>query len=246
MSPVLAGTIASFLAGILTSVGGLFLLFGFRFGNASMPVFLGFSGGIMFAASIFSLLIPAISSGYIILVLLCFIFGAALVDVLDSVLPHEHLVKGLEGPPSRLRLVSLLLITMTIHNFPEGMAVGVSFAKGITPAALSLTIAIGLQNIPEGAAVAFPLHSMGMNKWKAILIAFLTGVVEPVAGLIGVSLGVAFSRLLPYIMAFAAGAMVYVVSDEMIPESHALGKEKVATFSFLIGFIIMVLFDNLL
>uniref|UniRef100_A0A7V3ZXM2 ZIP family metal transporter n=1 Tax=candidate division WOR-3 bacterium TaxID=2052148 RepID=A0A7V3ZXM2_UNCW3 len=245
MNNVLIGFLASLFAGLATTLGALFLIFKVDFGSKSMPLFLGLSGGIMFSASIFSLLIPALSKGALIPVLLVFLGGAFFVDFLDSVVPHEHFIKGLEGPSSRLKMVSLILLTMVIHNFPEGMAVGVSFAEGISPSAISLAIAIGLQNIPEGAAVALPLFSLGMSKGRAIFIAFLTGMIEPLAGLLGVSLGILFTKLLPYLMAFASGAMVYVVSDEMIPESHTHGSEKVATFSFMLGFVIMTLLDNL-
>jgi len=245
VNKILSGFLASLFAGLATTIGALLLLFRIKFGSKSMPLFLGLSGGIMFSASIFSLLIPALEAGNLILVLFTFLLGAVFVDFVDSVVPHEHFIKGLEGPASKLKMVSLILLTMVIHNFPEGMAVGVSFAKGITPSAISLAVAIGLQNIPEGAAVALPLFSLGLSKSKAIFISFLTGMVEPVAGFFGVSLGILFSKLLPYLMAFASGAMVYVVSDEMIPESHTQGSEKVATFSFMVGFVIMTLLDNL-
>jgi len=245
VSAIFSGALASLFTGLATSIGALFILPKVKYTPRSMPLFLGLSGGIMFAASIFSLLVPVISAGNIFLTLVVFLLGAIFVDILDTILPHEHLLKGLEGPPSELRLTGLLLITMTIHNFPEGMAVGVSFARGVSAQAISLALAIGIQNIPEGAAVALPLYSMGMSKGKAIFIAFLTGMIEPVAGLFGVSLGVLLGKLLPYIMAFASGAMIYVVSDEMIPESHSAGKEKIATFSFMLGFIIMTLLDNL-
>ncbi len=246
MTNIFYGFLSSFLAGLATTLGALVVFFKRDiFGPNKMPLFLGLSGGIMFSASIFSLLIPAINMGNIFLVLLAFVLGAVFVDVLDSVLPHEHFLKGLEGPSSHLKLASLILLTMFIHNIPEGMAVGISFSRGVNPAAISLAIAIGLQNIPEGAAVALPIVSMGGKRIQAILIAFLSGMVEPLAGTLGALLGVFLGKLLPYLMAFAGGAMVYVVSDEMIPESHTEGKEKMATFSFIIGFVIMTLLDNL-
>ncbi len=246
MTNIFYGFLASFLAGFATTIGA-FVVFIKRdiFGPNKMSLFLGLSGGIMFSASIFSLLAPALTMGNILLVLLAFVLGAVFVDVLDSIIPHEHFLKGLEGPSSHLKLASLIILTMFIHNVPEGMAVGISFSRGVNPAAVSLAIAIGLQNIPEGAAVALPMFSMGGKRMYAILIAFLSGMLEPVAGTLGALLGVFLGRLMPYLMAFAGGAMVYVVSDEMIPESHTQGKEKVATFSFILGFVIMTLLDNL-
>ncbi|MGB9824222.1 MAG: ZIP family metal transporter [Candidatus Hydrothermia bacterium] len=246
MSPLVLGTLASLFTGLLTSAGGIFLLAGKKKVDNLNPIFIGFSAGIMFAASIFSLFIPALERGNIYIVLATFLLGAIFVDIFDDVLPHEHLLRGLEGPPSKIKMVGLILVAMLIHNFPEGMAVGIGFVEGFSPQAISLAFAIGLQNIPEGASVALPLVVMGYSPWKALFVTFLTGMVEPIGGFLGVLLGSIFTKALPYLMSFAAGAMVYVVSDEMIPESHKLGEEKIGTFSFIIGFLIMTLLDNIL
>ena len=165
--------------------------------------------------------------------------------LLDRYVPHEHLIKGPEGPSSSLSRISLLVLAITIHNFPEGLAVGVSFGGGDITAGIIIATAIGLQNIPEGSAVAFPLIREGFGRGKALLYATLTGLVEPVGGLIGVTLAALIHPVLPYGLAFAAGAMAFVVSHEMIPESHRKGHEIEGTFGFIIGFAVMMLLDTI-
>jgi len=174
------------------------------------------------------------------------LFGAVFLDRVDKWLPHEHFFMGREGPASSLRRVWLFIIAITIHNFPEGLAVGVGFGTGDIGAGTSLAIGIGLQNMPEGLAVALPLIGLGYSKWHAIGIATLTGLVEPVGGLLGVGAVTVFSPILPFGLAFAAGAMLFVISDEIIPETHSKGKSRLATFGVMIGFVIMMGMDNLL
>jgi ZIP family zinc transporter len=153
---------------------------------------------------------------------------------------------GKEGPASRLKKVWLFIIAITIHNFPEGLAVGVGFGAGDIGGGTSLAIGIGIQNMPEGLAVALPLIGLGYNRWRAIGYAALTGLVEPIGGLLGVGAVTYFSPILPFGLAFAAGAMLFVISDEIIPETHAMGKSRLATFGVMIGFVIMMALDNLL
>ncbi len=153
---------------------------------------------------------------------------------------------GHEGPSSKMKRIWLFIIAITIHNFPEGLAVGVGFGSGDVGAGTSLAIGIGLQNMPEGLAVALPLLGLGYNKWKAVGIATATGLVEPIGGLLGVGMVTAFQPILPLGLAFAAGAMLFVISDEIIPETHSKGKSRTATFGVMIGFIIMMAMDNLL
>ncbi|MEM2906251.1 MAG: ZIP family metal transporter [Candidatus Bathyarchaeia archaeon] len=141
--------------------------------------------------------------------------------------------------------MSLLILAITIHNFPEGLAVGVSFGGGDIPAGMVITTAIALQNVPEGSAVAFPLIRGGFRRRKAVWYATLTGLVEPIGGLIGVSLVALARPLLPSGLAFAAGAMAFVVSHEMIPESHRRGHETEATLGFITGFAVMMLLDKI-
>ncbi|HIE23664.1 MAG TPA: ZIP family metal transporter, partial [Candidatus Korarchaeota archaeon] len=171
---------------------------------------------------------------------------AAFVDMADRLIPHEHVFKGYEGPPSRLSKISLMILAITIHNFPEGMAVGVSFGGGNVGTGIVVSIAIALQNIPEGMAVAFPMLREGFKKRKAAWFAALSGLVEPLGGLLGILLVSTVKPILPIAMAFAAGAMIFVVSDEMIPESHSRGYERIATFGAVVGFAIMMFLDNLL
>ena len=145
-----------------------------------------------------------------------------------------------------MRKIWLFILAITIHNFPEGLAVGVGFGSGDIGAGTSLAIGIGLQNMPEGLAVALPLIGMGKSRWKAIGIATLTGLVEPVGGLLGVASVNLFHPILPLGLAFAAGAMLFVISDEIIPETHSRGKSRIATFGVIVGFVIMMALDNLL
>lgn len=145
-----------------------------------------------------------------------------------------------------MKKIWLFIIAITIHNFPEGMAVGVGFGSGDIANGTSLAIGIGLQNMPEGLAVALPLLGLGYSRLKAIGIATLTGLVEPVGGLLGVAAVSIFHPVLPIGLAFAAGAMLFVISDEIIPETHAKGRSRQATFGIIVGFIIMMTLDNLL
>ncbi|MEM0457268.1 MAG: ZIP family metal transporter [Nitrososphaerota archaeon] len=239
------GILASLVVGLATGIGAVPVLF---FKNVSHKITdsaLGFAGGVMIAASIFSLLIPAIDTGGTFIAVIGFVFGSIFVYVLDRHVPHTHILKGIEGPKSTLSTVSLMMLAVTIHNFPEGLAVGVGFGAGDLALATTVAMAIALQNIPEGMAIAFPLIGVGLKKAKASLYALLTGLAEPIGGVIGVLTVTFVSQALPFALAFAAGAMVYVVSDEMIPESHRRGHELEATFGFLIGFIVMMILDTI-
>jgi ZIP family zinc transporter len=238
------GAIASLVAGLATSLGALPVLFIKDLSHRTLDTMLGFAAGVMLAASTFSLLVPAIELGGVLVTVVGFLIGGLLVYLLDRYVPHAHIIKGPEGPSSSLSKVSLLILAITIHNFPEGLAVGVSFGGGDITLGVVVAVAIGLQNIPEGSAVAFPLIREGINRRKALWYATLTGLVEPVGGLIGVSVVTLATSLLPSGLAFAAGAMAFVVSHEMIPESHRKGHEHEATFGFIIGFALMMLLDT--
>jgi len=240
------GFLASLIAGLATGLGGLPVLFVKSISDKLMDVMLGFAAGIMLAASFFSLLTPAILLGGISPTISGFIVGVVALHLIDRYVPHAHIIFGLEGPPSKLTWVSLLILAMVIHNFPEGLAVGVSFGGGKISTGITVAVAIALQNIPEGSAVAFPLISAGFKRLKAFTYATLTGLIEPVGGLIGVSIVTLAQPILPFCLALAAGAMIFVVADEMIPESHRKGHERPATFGLVFGFIVMMLLDNLL
>jgi len=243
---ILLGFLASLAAGLATGVGALPVLFVKRPSKRYLDLMLGFAAGVMLAATAFSLLIPAIEDGGAWVAVSGLLLGALALHLIDRFVPHEHFIRGHEGPSSRLRKIWLFVIAITIHNFPEGLAVGVGFGSGALSPAIALAIGIGLQNMPEGLAVALPLVGEGYSRRRALLYATLTGLVEPIGGLIGVALVLIARPLLPWGLAFAAGAMLFVISDEIIPESHRNGHERLATFGVMIGFAVMMLLDVLL
>ncbi|MBW2501984.1 MAG: ZIP family metal transporter [Deltaproteobacteria bacterium] len=253
MSIVAAGLIASLAAGLATGAGALPALFFKNVPERLMNTLLGGAAGVMLAATSFSLIVPGITYGNelwpgygVYAVAVGILLGALCLDLVNRVLPHEHFTLGLEGPSSKMRRIWLFIIAITIHNFPEGLAVGVGFGSGNMANGISLAIGIGLQNMPEGLAVALPLLGLGYSRTKAITIATLTGLVEPVGGLLGVAAVSIFYPVLPFGMAFAAGAMLFVISEEIIPETHARGRSRLATFGLVTGFVIMMSLDNLL
>ncbi|MEM3381672.1 MAG: ZIP family metal transporter [Candidatus Bathyarchaeia archaeon] len=239
------GSLASLLAGLATGAGALPVLFTKKVSDKLLDVMLGFSAGVMLAATFFSLIIPTIELSGVWVAVLGIVFGAVTLHLIDRSIPHFHPILGLEGPPSRLSGVWLFALAITIHNFPEGLAVGVSFGIRDVAAGIVVATAIGLQNMPEGLAVALPLFRDGYSRKRSLWYATLTGLVEPVGGLLGVGLISVFHTILPWTLAFAAGAMLFVVSDEIIPESHRKGFEREATFGLIIGFVIMMLLDCL-
>ncbi len=253
MSLIAWGFVASMLAGLATGVGALPALFFKDVPDKILNTMLGGAAGVMLAATSFSLIIPGIESGNAIwpgkgvyIVGFGMLFGAVCLDRIDKWLPHEHFITGHEGPDIALKRIWLFIIAITIHNFPEGLAVGVGFGAGDFSSGIGLAVGIGLQNMPEGLAVALPLLGLGYSRWKAVGIATLTGLVEPVGGLLGVAAVTVFRAVLPLGLAFAAGAMLFVISDEIIPETHSKGKSRSATFGVMIGFVIMMAMDNLL
>lgn len=250
---VVVGFLASILAGLATGVGALPALF---FKDISQRLFnslLGAAAGVMLAATAFSLLVPGMEYGEqiwpgkgLLVVSAGMLLGALFLHFADEKLPHLHFDAVADESLDSLQKISLFIVAITIHNFPEGMSVGVSFGSGDMNNGLVLSIAIALQNLPEGLAVALPLVGLGYNKWKAVAIATLTGLVEPVGGLLGITMVTIFSSVLPVAMGFAAGAMLFVISEEIIPETHSKGRSRVATFSLMVGFIIMMMLDKLL
>ncbi len=253
MSLIVIGFLASAAAGLASGAGALPALFFRNVSDKVLNTMLGGAAGVMLAATSFSLIVPGIEAGEafwpgygVYVMVVGMLFGAVVLDRMDHWLPHEHFGLGHEGPASKLRKIWLFIIAITIHNFPEGLAVGVGFGGGDIGAGTSLAIGIGLQNMPEGLAVALPLLGLGYSRWKAVGIATLTGLVEPVGGLLGVAAVTLFGPVLPFGLAFAAGAMLFVISDEIIPETHSKGKSRLATFGVMIGFVIMMSLDNLL
>lgn len=253
MSTLAMGIVASLLAGLGTALGALPAVFLRRIPDKAFSTMLGGAAGVMLAATSFSLIVPGIEHGEalwpgygVFAVVVGMLLGAVCLDRADKWLPHEHFFSGREGPSSHARRIWLFILAVTIHNFPEGLAVGVGFGGGDVGAGTSLAIGIGLQNMPEGLAVALPLIGLGYGRARAIGIAALTGLVEPVGGVIGAGVVHLAQPILPLGLAFAAGAMLFVISDEIIPETHAKGRSRMATFGVMIGFVIMMALDNLL
>ena len=239
-------------AGAATGAGGLALLAFRRPSDLALDALLGFTAGVMLAATAFSLLVPALGEGAVWEVVLGFGLGCLAMVSLDQVLPHVHLRFAERGEaqedvrtPARRRAV-LLLSALTIHNIPEGMAVGVAFAAGGAELGVPIALAIGIQNIPEGFAAAAPLVAAGGRRRDAVLVAAATGLVEPPAALAALVAFDVVGVLLPAALGFAAGAMLYVVVDELVPESHARGNERAATLALVVGFALMLVLDNAL
>ncbi len=268
-NPVLAALLGTMFTYGVTALGAS-LVFPFR--NVPKKVFngmLGFSAGVMIAASFWSLLNPAIGLSETILeetnnpfftpwlqASLGFLAGGFFILLIDKYLPHEHLeTNHQEGVKTSWRRSVLLVLAITLHNIPEGLAVGVAFgyaasafgtsaaASAAIGGAIALAIGIGLQNFPEGAAVSIPLRREGMSRKKAFAIGQFSGMVEPIAGVLGALLALSMRNILPFSLAFAAGAMIYVVVEELIPESQMLETTKIATIGAMIGFAVMMTLD---
>lgn len=254
VNPIVAyGSLASILAGLATGLGALPALFFKEVKQRTLYIMLGGAAGVMLAATAFSLVVPGIQYGNqiwpgkgIYVVAIGMLLGAIFLEAADRLLPHEGVLEQRSELVGSLRKIWLFIIAITVHNFPEGMAVGVSFGSGDWHNGASLAIAIALQNIPEGLAVALPLVGLGYDRKQAVLIGTLSGLVEPIGGFLGVAAVTFFSPLLPIGMAFAAGAMLFVISDDIIPETQSKGKARSATFAVMVGFIIMMILDNML
>lgn len=218
---------------------------------------LGFASGVMIAASIWSLITPSIEmaeeQGIVswIPAAIGFLFGIIFLLVLDSIIPHLHLnSKKPEGIKAKLKNTTMMVLAVTLHNIPEGMAVGVVFAGVLTQnttitlaGAFALSIGIAIQNFPEGAIISMPLKNEGMSKPKAFLYGTLSGIVEPIGAIITILLTGIVTPILPYLLSFAAGAMIYVVVEELIPESQAGEHSNIGTIGVAIGFVIMMILD---
>ncbi|MFW5846349.1 MAG: ZIP family metal transporter [Planctomycetota bacterium] len=253
LNPVLQALIATCFTWSLTAVGALPVLFLRQVNRAMFDGILGFAAGVMMAASYWSLLAPAIehADGDWLPAVSGLLLGGAGLLALDKALPHLHPgLEAAEGPRSHLQRSVLLVLAMTIHNLPEGLAIGVTFAaaaQGLEASsiggAMALAIGIGLQNLPEGMAVAMPLRGDGLKRRTCLFYGQASGMVEPIGGLIGAAAVLSMQPLLPYALAFAAGAMIYVVIEELIPESHRCGHHDIATVGFLLGFACMMTLD---
>jgi len=243
----------------VTALGAAMVFFFKEINKKVLDAMLGFAAGVMIAASFWSLLAPAIelseAMGLIpwLPAVIGFLLGGVFLSGVDHVLPHLHLGANMseaEGIHTTWRRSILLVLAITLHNIPEGLAVGVGFgavAAGIPSASLSgavaLAIGIGLQNFPEGAAVSIPLRREGLSRWKSFVYGQASGVVEPIAGLLGAVLVLAMRPILPYALAFAAGAMIYVVAEEVLPEASRGSNGHLATMGTMVGFALMMLLD---
>ena len=216
----------------------------------------GFASGVMVAASFFSLLMPSLQQAEnmgklsFIPAAAGFCVGMLFLLLLDKITPHMHMDKSVEGPNSNLKKTTMMILAVVLHNIPEGMAVGVLYAgilNGSTSitlsGALSLSIGIAIQNFPEGAIISMPLKANGESKTKAFVNGVLSGIVEPIAGGVTILLSSVIVPLLPYLLSFAAGAMIYVVVEELIPSMSEGEHSNIATILFMIGFVLMMVLD---
>lgn len=253
---VIYGLLGSLGAGLATTIGALPIFFIKRITDKIQGAMLGFGAGVMLAATSFSLIIPGIEAATsttgnnvtaALIVAAGILLGGVFLWFTHRNFPHEHFIKGSEGnQPSNVARVWLFILAIALHNFPEGLAVGVGFASGEVTQGITLAAGIGLQNIPEGMVVALSLVAEKYSKLYALWIVLITGLIEPFGGLIGAGVVSIAKPLIPWGMAFAAGAMLFVISDEIIPESHRLGYEKQGTIGLMLGFVLMMLLDVIL
>jgi len=260
LNPIWQALAATLFTWFLTALGASFV-FGFRTINRSaLDSMLGFAAGVMIAASFWSLLAPAIAMaeadllpGWIPAVV-GFLAGGLFLWGVDKLLPHLHIgfpIEEAEGIKTHWQRSILLVLAITLHNIPEGLAVGVAFGalaadlpSATLAGAMALALGIGIQNFPEGLAVSVPLRREGLSRTKAFLYGQASGMVEPIAGVLGAALVIFIRPILPYALAFAAGAMIYVVVEELIPEAQLEKKDThVATFGAMLGFAVMMLLD---
>jgi ZIP family zinc transporter len=259
LNPIVQALIATLFTWGVTAAGAALVFFFQRENRRLLDVMLGFAAGVMIAASFWSLLAPAIEMGERgtlpawLPAAVGFLLGALFLRLADRLLPHLHMLKKTteaEGIPTRWRRSTLLVLAITLHNIPEGLAVGVAFGAAALGAqwttvagATALAIGIGIQNFPEGTAVSVPLAREGMSKIKSFWYGQLSGMVEPVAGVIGAAAVLTWEPILPYALAFAAGAMIFVVIEEVVPEAQQSGHADAATMGSIVGFVTMMTLD---
>jgi ZIP family zinc transporter len=259
LNPVIQALIATGFTWGMTALGAAFVFTARDFSRRALDTMLGFAGGVMIAASYWSLLAPAIAMSQgkdipaWVPAVSGFLLGGIFLRGIDKVLPHLHLgfpTREAEGVKTSWRRSTLLVLAITLHNIPEGLAVGVAFgalAAGLPSAtlgaAIALAIGIGIQNFPEGLAVSVPLRREGLSRRKSFWYGQLSGAVEPLAAVIGAAAVIIAQPILPYALAFAAGAMIFVVIEEVVPEAQRGGNTDLATMGGMIGFAVMMLLD---
>jgi len=258
-NPVLLALFATLFTWGVTALGASMVFFFKSINIKVLNTMLGFAAGVMIAASFWSLLAPAIemseASGNIAWfpAVVGFLAGGAFLLLVDKILPHLHLnlpIDKAEGIKTSWERSVLLILAITLHNIPEGLAVGVAFGAlasnadvGVLGGAIALAIGIGIQNFPEGAAISVPLRREGFSRSKAFWYGQLSGIVEPIAGVIGAYLVITITPLLPYALSFAAGAMIFVVVEELIPESQTGNETDLSTIGAMLGFAVMMVLD---
>ncbi|MFN3699410.1 MAG: ZIP family metal transporter [Dictyoglomus sp.] len=259
LSPITQALIATLFTWGVTALGASGVFLTKEVNRKILDTMLGFAGGVMIAASYFSLLAPSIEMAKDLKIsawlpaVSGFLLGGLVLYVIDKLLPHLHInfpEEDKEGIKTTWKRTTLLILAITLHNIPEGLAVGVAFgaiASGLEStslaSAIALAIGIGLQNFPEGLAVSMPLRREGLPLSKSFFYGQLSGVVEPIAGIIGAWAVTIARPILPYALAFAAGAMIYVVVEELIPEAQRTGETDLSTIGAMLGFAIMMLLD---
>jgi ZIP family zinc transporter len=260
LHPVLQALLATLFTYGVTALGAALVFFFKTINRKVLDGMLGFAAGVMVAASFWSLLAPAIEIAELnatmpawLVVVIGFLAGGGFLRLVDKILPHLHQglpIEKAEGIHTHWQRAILLVLAITLHNIPEGLAVGVAFgavAAGMEhaslPAAVTLAIGIGLQNFPEGAAVSVPLRREGLSRWKSFWYGQLSGIVEPIAGVLGALAVMSMTMLLPYALAFAAGAMIFVVVEELVPESQLSGNSDIGTAGAMLGFAVMMCLD---
>lgn len=259
LPPEIQALIATLFTWGMTAAGAAMIFLFKSVGRKVLDAMLGFAAGVMVAASFWSLLNPSIElaekNGQIAWIppAIGFLSGAIFLWILDKIIPHLHIdypMEEAEGIHTHWRKSVLLVLAITLHNIPEGLAVGVAFgaasllhSSATIAGALALALGIGIQNFPEGLAVAAPLRREGLSMWKSFNYGQLSGIVEPIAAVLGAALVQSIKPLLPYALSFAAGAMIYVVVEELIPESQIDKQTHISTFGFVFGFLIMMILD---
>jgi len=259
MSPIALAFLGGLFTWFMTALGAGMVFLKKDLSRMTLDVMLGFAGGVMIAASFWSLLSPAIELGEAmgmpgwLPASIGFLSGGVFLRIVDRILPHlhlEHSMETVEGIKTSWRRTTLLVMAITLHNIPEGLAIGVAFggvAAGMPEAslagAMALAMGIGIQNFPEGAAVSLPMRREGISQIKSWWFGQLSGMVEPVAAVAGAIFVVIAQPALPFALAFAAGAMIFVVAEEVIPESQINGNGDAATMGLMIGFTVMMILD---
>lgn len=252
--------IGGMVAATATTLGAVPVLFSQRLPGRMQDTLLGFGAGVMLAACAFSLILPGLDAAQVagafggskeaasIVIALAVLLGGAAIMLVDRMLPHEHFIKGREGhSPGNLRRTWLFVFAIALHNLPEGIAIGVGYAgnEGVVRAN-ALAIGIAIQDVPEGLVVAVALMAAGYGRLVAVLIAAASGLIEPVGAVLGAAIASHSQAWLPWGLGFAAGAMLFVISHEIIPESHRKGHEQSATTGLMLGFVLMMVLDTAL